>query len=465
MRQRYYAGRRKKKSIFPKLLLILMILAGGVGYYVYTSPRFERVKPEIKMPSVIYAGTKEPLKVSFKDNMALGRYQAIFSNGNRKIVAISGSFDMPMKKSEIIVPFPPEFEEGKNETKWTLTVSVKDKSLWNYLEGNMQTKSINIVADKKPPEIKILAKSSTIARGGSALVIYKATDTNLVDTYISVNGIRFKSTPYIKKGYYATLIAWSFLKKSININIHASDRAGNKASKKIVFHKIHRKYKTSWIGLSDRFIDGKIVEVAKDYPKIAKISDRLKKFIGVNETIRAYNDNLIHKYASKISTHLLETWKIKAFYPLKNAKLVGDFGVTRHYYYQDKDIEISRSYTFGYDFASTRHAPIISESSGEVVFAAENGIYGKMLMIDHGFGLYTMYGHCSKFLVEDGEDVEEGQTIAKTGKTGLALGDHLHFTVLVQGVEVWPMDWMKENWIKKNIYKVFKKANKIIEKN
>jgi murein DD-endopeptidase MepM/ murein hydrolase activator NlpD len=99
-----------------------------------------------------------------------------------------------------------------------------------------------------------------------------------------------------------------------------------------------------------------------------------------------------------------------------------------------------------------------------VVFARLNGIYGNMPMIDHGFGLYTLYGHCSKMLVEEGEEVAQGQTIARTGMTGLALGDHLHFGVLVQGVEVWPMDWMKSNWIKKNIDKVFQKADRIIGK-
>jgi len=83
-------------------------------------------------------------------------------------------------------------------------------------------------------------------------------------------------------------------------------------------------------------------------------------------------------------------------------------------------------------------------------------------LIDHGFGLATLYGHCSQILVRKGEEVTAGQMIARTGKTGLALGDHLHFGVLVHGIEVWPMDWMKGNWIRKNIDQVFKKADKII---
>lgn len=459
MRQRYYP--RRRKSIWPKFMLLLLILA-GVAYFVYTSPRFERVRPTITTAKAVYSGTKEPLKVILEDNQALGQYQAVFSDGSRNIVATSGSFDMPMKKSEINIPFPRQIQESEEATQWTLTISVKDKSLWNYLEGNMQTKTLKIVADTKPPFVAVLAKSSTMARGGSALIVFKATDSSLDEAYILSGGIKFKATPYKKKGYFASLIAWPFQKKSIQIRVVAVDRAGNKTSKKVTFPKVHRKYKVSWIGVSNRFLDGKIVDVAAKDPRASKVKGRLKKFRAVNETMRIDNEKRIQKYASVLSDEMFDSWKIKAFYPLKSAKLVADFGDERHYYYKDKTKEISRSYHVGYDFASTKRAPIVSSSAGKVVLASANGIYGKMPMIDHGFGLYTLYGHCSKMLVEVGEEVEAGQVIAKTGVTGLALGDHLHFGVLVQGVEVWPMDWMKQNWIKKNIDKVFKKADKII---
>jgi murein DD-endopeptidase MepM/ murein hydrolase activator NlpD len=108
-------------------------------------------------------------------------------------------------------------------------------------------------------------------------------------------------------------------------------------------------------------------------------------------------------------------------------------------------------------------ATIISSNDGKVVFTENNGIYGNMPMIDHGMGLYTLYGHCSTVLVQQDEEVSAGTPIAKTGMTGLALGDHLHFGVLVQGVEVRPEEWMDKRWIKNNIDKVFQEANKIID--
>ena len=72
-------------------------------------------------------------------------------------------------------------------------------------------------------------------------------------------------------------------------------------------------------------------------------------------------------------------------------------------------------------------------------------------MIDHGYGLQTVYGHLSEFLVKKGDMVKKGQTIGKTGSTGLAGGDHLHFTMQVDGVQVNAVEWWDPHWVKDRI--------------
>lgn len=459
MRRRYSTGYRRKKSLWPKIVVVLLLL-GACGYFIWTSPRFERVRPRISAPKIVYAGQKNPLKVMLEDNQALGQYQAYFTDGSRNIIAASGRFDIPMKKTEIVIPFPAQIEE--TEGHWRLVIILKDKSLWNYIGENIAIKTVAVVADTKPPSLTVIAKSETMARGGSALVVFKAKDANLKETYVLSGGIKFTAIPYRKRGYFATLIAWPFQKKRIEIFAVATDIAGNKTRKKITFPKVRREYKVSNITVSDRFLDGKIVEVARKDPHASAVKGKLARFKAVNETMRISNEKRIHSLAKQLTPKEMRHWKVHSFYPLKSAKLVADFGDERHYFYKNKKREISRSYHVGYDFASTRHAAIVSSNKGIVVHASENGIYGKMPMINHGFGLYTLYGHCSKMLVEKGEEVVAGQQISRTGTTGLALGDHLHFGVLVQGIEVWPMDWMKGNWIRKNIDKVFRKADKII---
>ena len=202
--------------------------------------------------------------------------------------------------------------------------------------------------------------------------------------------------------------------------------------------------------------------MASGDPDYADIDDRLEKLRAVNETMRLKNEDLIHSIGKGLSSDMLQGWKIKRFYPLKNGQRVASYGDERHYYYGDKSNVVSHSYHVGYDLASTKMATIKTSNKGKVVYANENGIYGNMPMIDHGLGLYSLYGHCSQLLVNEGDEVSVGDAIAKTGVSGLALGDHLHFGLLVQGIEVRPVEWFDKEWIRKNVDIVFKAADKII---
>ena len=150
-------------------------------------------------------------------------------------------------------------------------------------------------------------------------------------------------------------------------------------------------------------------------------------------------------------------------YPLKNAQVVAHFGDHRKYYYDGE--YISESYHLGLDLASNSMAAIKPKNAGKVVFADYNGLYGNMPMISHGLGLYTIYGHCSSLKVNAGDEITRNEVIANTGKSGYAMGDHLHFGVLVQGIEVRPQEWMDKQWMKLNITDVIKSAKKIINRN
>jgi murein DD-endopeptidase MepM/ murein hydrolase activator NlpD len=330
--------------------------------------------------------------------------------------------------------------------------------------GNSATKQVKIEVDFKRPNVNILANSRSINQGGTALVVFQAKDDNLKDLYILANNHKFKPSPYKSEGYYASLIAWPFTQDGFDAKIVATDKAGNKRETHIPLYHHNPKYRTSYIKASDKFIDGKITDLASSNPDYADIDDRLKRLKAINETMRLKNEELIHKYASKVSDDMIVSWKMNRFYPLKNGKKVASFGDHRYYYYGTKDNVISESYHVGYDLASTKMASIRASNGGKVVFADENGIYGNMPLIDHGLGLYTLYGHCSELLVREGDEVVAGQVIAKSGMTGLALGDHLHFGILVQGIEVRPIEWFDKRWIDTFINSVFKEADKIIAK-
>ena len=458
--RRYGYGRRKRSKA-PLFIFLLLLIAGAAGF-IYISPQFERGKPQIEAPKELFWNSDKSINISLKDNIGIKGYQVTLSDGNKQVVVASGSFSIPPKDTMVAVNIPEKIGLDTTKPYWTMTITVTDTSMWNLLRGNSTSKSVKLLVDKVPPVVGIVSNSPSIIQGGSGLVIFHASDKNLKDVYVEAGGVRFEVLPYKKKGFYATLVAWPFRVKDYAANVIAEDKAGNRKVVAIPFELMHKKYRVSWIGLSDGFLNGKIKEVASSDPDIPHYGNKLKIFKAVNEDMRRKNEKLIHSHTKKVTPIDYNRWRLRAFYPLKGAKVVAYFGDERHYYYKDKHKEVSRSWHLGYDLASVSHAPIYSSNKGTVVFAGYNGIYGNMPIIDHGFGLYTLYGHCSSVFVNEGDKVKAGEVIAKTGKTGLALGDHLHFGMLIQGVEVWPMDWMKRNWIKKHIDRVFKEADRVI---
>ncbi len=456
-------NRQKGGSIFGKILVLLILGGLGAGaWYIYTAPEFERIKPEIVSPSEMFWNRIDPLKIQVKDNVALKNYEVSMSDGKQSVIIDQGTFDGLKKEETLTVKFPKSKKIDPKVKKITVTVKANDKSMWNMFAGNSAIKTINIYVDYKRPNVNILSNSRMINQGGSALVVFHAEDENLDKLYIKANKNIFKAQPYKKEGYYAALIAWDFKDDTFDAKIIATDLAGNRKEVHIPFYHKNPRYKKSEIKASDKFIDGKITDLASSDPEYATISDKLEKLKAINETMRLSNEAMIHSLSKNVSNEIIDSWKIKKFHPLKNGKRVASFGDHRFYYYKNKNNVVSESYHVGYDLASNAMADIVASNAGKVVYAEENGIYGNMPLIDHGLGLYTLYGHCSQLLVNEGDEVSRGQVIAKTGMTGLALGDHLHFGILVQGIEVRPVEWFDQSWIKKFIDNVFKAADKII---
>lgn len=97
----------------------------------------------------------------------------------------------------------------------------------------------------------------------------------------------------------------------------------------------------------------------------------------------------------------------------------------------------------GLDVAGDKGDPIKASAEGTVVRSEWNSGYGQMIEVDHGFGITTLYGHCSKLLVEPGDHVTAGEIIAKMGSTGRSTGTHLHFEVRLDGEAVDPLPYLR----------------------
>ncbi len=456
---------RRRNNNRSSLVFLLGLLAViGVVIYVYNSETFERNAPEVTVEKDIHWNLKKPIKVLIKDSTGISNYKIVLVSQTEERILSSESFEVPKqhKELEINVEYPKiggflKYKEAK------LYVEVTDSSQWDFFTGNTIVTESKVTIDQKKPIVTTIANSYAIKRGGSAVVIFQAKDDNLHKLYIDTNfGKKFIPQPFYKNGYFISLIAWPIQEKNFRATVIAEDKAGNVSRAAVGVRPQDKKYRTSRINLNKNFLNGKIAELASVFEKTQGIDNALSQFTVINETVREDNEILIHKITSQVPKETVSDFPLLPFKPLQNSAVVASFGDKRYYYYNNR--KISTSYHLGIDVASVKNAPITTRNKGEVVFAQPNGIYGNLPIVHHGMGLYTIYGHCSSFAVAEHDQVKNGTVLGYTGKSGLALGDHLHFGILVQGVEVRPAEWMDNTWMLRNIRTIIKQAIQIIDR-
>lgn len=443
------------------LIVILTILGGGI--LLLNSSAFERNAPVIEGDGKVFWNLKDPLKITISDDVGIHNYRVyMLRDGERTLLE-----NLTLDKKPASVSFeltPPKNAIFKGEKLLEFEIEVTDTSNWNLFSGNSSNKKITAIIDTKRPSLQIVSHSYKITKGGAALVIFKVEDEFLANIEISNGFETFTARPFYKDGYYASLITWSLMNKDFNAKISASDMAGNTAVASVNFFKVQKNYRESKLQLKDSFIDGKIsalVEEINERP-LTSFVNKVDIFKYINEEIRGANEDVIAQVG------LTENLRFQAhefsplpFYPLRNGAAVASFG--DHRFFEYGGAIVSESYHMGLDLASTQNAPIVSSNAGEIMFVGFLGIYGNSAIIDHGMGLMTLYSHMAEIHVQKGNVIPAGTIIGKTGATGLALGDHLHFGIIIQGREVSCVEWMDAKWIKESITDVIKSARNLID--
>lgn len=436
-------------------------VVGAVGFMAF-SPLFEREDPKLTISHEGYWNFQDPITVDVEDASGLKSFTATIVGPHEEWIVVQEAVPSKESKKSFQI-LPPKGKRNAEAQSVILQIEATDNSLWGLFMGNTIEKEITLVIDQRRPVLSVITNSYKIQKGGSAIVIFKAQDANMESLKIETTiGKTFIAQPFYKKGYYASLLAWPVQNESFSATIVARDKAGNEARSSVPLRLKDHAYKVSNIELSDAFLDGKIAELANVYEQTVGVNDRLEQFRIINEKVRADNEKVIHTITSKVSNAMINDFRPVPFYPLVNGQKVADFGDHRIYSYKGQE-NVSQAYHMGLDLASIHMGSITSSNGGKVVFSAPNGIYGNLPIIDHSFGLYTLYGHCSEVHVQENDTAHMGQEIAKTGLSGYAMGDHLHFGILVQGIEVRPEEWMDSKWISDNITSVIDTAKMFID--
>lgn len=474
----------RSKSGFVKVLgLILTIVVILFGMFMLSSDSFEKESPTIHLKSTTW-NLKGTFPIEISDNVGIKSYQVSLVDNGQKIpldaqqlteqsaTCVAKNANIAPLTQNITAQSPIQnfcvgIQKPKNlkpnEKSLLLEVSVTDTSKWNFFKGNTTTEQFNIEIDTKKPQVAIVANSYKITQGGSALIIFKAEDENLKDLKINNGNIDFTPQPFYKEGFYISLIAWSKLHNDFNAKIIAEDNAGNVSIAPINYFKQKKQYRDSTIPLTDAFIDGKISTLVEEIGEknLEDFENKLAIFRYINEEVRETTFERVFNASSFVDKEsFIEDFSIQSFAPLKNGAVMASFGDHRTFVYQGENV--SESHHMGLDLASIKQAPVILNNAGVVTLNEFVGIDGNALVIYHGLGLSTLYAHLTSTEVNVGDSLEKGTIIANTGNTGLALGDHLHFSVLVQGYEVWNAEWMDSAWIKTNITNIIAQAKDII---
>ncbi len=209
---------------------------------------------------------------------------------------------------------------------------------------------------------------------------------------------------------------------------------------------IARPPKNDTIPLDDKLLAKVVPEIMSRTPDLADQGSPLANYLQINGDLRRRNAAALLALAEASPAEFL--WR-ESFLPLPNAAVMSSFADRRTYTYQDRVVDHQDH--LGFDLAAVRQAPVPSANRGRVALAEYFGIYGNCVVVDHGYGLMTLYAHLSSIAVEKGQMVERGQVLGKSGDTGLAGGDHLHFTTLLAGLPVNPIEWWDAHWIRDRI--------------
>ena len=333
-----------------------------------------------------------------------------------------------------------------------------------HIESSM-TRDVQVQLE--PPRVSVLSTLHYVNHGGAEFVVYRATPAN-IESGVRVGDHTYPGFPASGAGIKAddaTKVAFFALLHDQDLNtpvtVYGKDEAGNQVSAPLDVRAFPKPFSRSRIAIDDRFLGRVVPAIGAHVPDMQLSStqpDLLASFLRINGELRRKNAGTIQDLAKKTSHEML--WK-DAFQPLGNASVEARFADNRTYIYQGKDVD--QQVHLGFDLAVTEHIPVLAANRAIVLYAADLGIYGNCVILDHGMGVQSLYGHLSSIDVKPGDTVDKGQTLGRSGMTGFAAGDHLHFTMLVNGQPVNPVEWWDQKWMQDRVFRKIAEAGGAVQ--
>jgi len=414
--------------------------------FLYFANYLELEKPAIKLNQDISAiGKQKQLAITFTDGesgLSQLTVEIIQDNKGRIIFSeIIPARGVKLKDASLTIDTAAlKLHDGPA----SINITAKDYALFK----NQSIISQTVKIDTLPPQINLLSTINNVNQGGSCFVAYRISKPAIttgvyINDYFSPGFTTITDNKPTTVAYFAIPLDAS--RTNTKITVFARDNAGNETIAALPFQIKEKKFRADKMNLSDNFLQQKMPEFQAMVPELQGKTP-LEVFIYINGKMRNDNFQIIQEICQKSAAK--KFWE-GTFLRMPKAKPMALFGDKRSYIVNNQIV--AHSVHQGVDLASTASAPIEAANNGLVLFAAPLGIYGNCVIIDHGLGLLSLYSHLSVISTKPGKMVKKGEFLGHSGKTGLAGGDHLHFSIIAGGQFVNPQEWWDPHWINDNI--------------
>lgn len=447
-------GRRtgRRLSVAVALVSVAVLAYGLYGALYVGPPATIAIVPEraaIGAPTEIRATFQEPRR-------GLTAVRLLLLQGGRSVELASEEFVPPS-------PWKP-WSRGEHETilagvagrgtpEWLregkATIRAEAERMRGPLRGpRAEIAELTMTVRLRPPSLTVLSTQHYVRQGGSGVVVFRVGETALHSGVVAGDK-EFASYPLpeaVEGQRFALFgVPWD-LSSDTGIRLFAEDDAGNRAEASFIDVFKPARPRRDVISLPDRFLERVVPAIVSQTPSLRAEGPLLDQYLAVNGTLRRANRAFVAELSQRSGAEPL--WR-GPFLQLPNSGVRARYAEVRTYTYSGEKVDEQTH--LGLDFASVARAPVPAPNAGIVLYTGYLGIYGNVVVLDHGAGLISISAHLSDISVAEGQEVAKGEPIGRTGATGLAGGDHLHLGLFIQHTAVDPVEWLDGAWIKNNI--------------
>jgi murein DD-endopeptidase MepM/ murein hydrolase activator NlpD len=323
----------------------------------------------------------------------------------------------------------------------------------NDFGGKTAKWSKSLTVNTEPPRVTADGFQHYINQGGSELVTFTASGY-WTEAGVRVGQYTFRSFPMPGKTdpnaaerFSLFAFPWDVPADTVP-EVYVRNPSGAEATAKFWFKVFPKKFRSRELKLDEGFLQKVTAELDPHGS-----GDLTNRFLKINRDMRQENNQYLSDLRLKTEPAML--WSGPFF---RIGKVESFFADQRTYLYNGAKVD--QQMHLGFDLSDVQASPVKAANAGKVIHAGPLGIYGNCIVVDHGYGLQSIYGHLRQIDVKPGDSVTKEQVMGKSGATGLAGGDHIHYSIQVDGVQVNPIEWWDAHWIQDRILSKLQPAKK-----